>query len=1310
MMRLKLFGLRLVGVFVPAVTGLVLLLGGVCVAPAAASVPWWHLTSGSRPTYLHPGLTRDEVQEVVVTATSGDFYLEDPATGKADVFPPLVYNASSAEVQQALEEKVYGAGNVQVEDGVDSAETHVWRLKFVGAMAGQRIKVRAESFPLTFGELHGLEGGVKEGQPVEGNAAIQVREVEEGRAGLVVATVSNLGGAVAHGECVNVGAGAGSYSDAGCTEEVALGSGEYSKDAIVITDKLPAGLKALSVQAESAAGNHLGEAVCSVISAAEVSCVLEHAVPSYSQIEVRVGVEVTGSAPSGSVNESEVNEVSVKGGGASAALLRHPLRLSSDEVPFGIENYELANVDSAGAVDTQAGSHPFETTFTVGLNQESGGFDPQLGKSEALPVALPRDLQFRLPPGLIGNPTPFPECSLAQFFHKPQPTCSNQSVVGVAEVTFDEPGVLDLEKISVPVYNVEPRPGEPARFGFLVTNIDPVFVDSAVRSGQDYGIMGVTRSIPQTAALISSEVTFWGVPGEASHDASRGLECLRGNACPALEENDPPPFFELPTSCTGPLRSEARGDSWTAPVPEGSELPQLASYSTPTGLDGCNQVPFHPSISVVPDVTSSSSAVGLTVDVHNPQESSLNAEVLGEANVKDITVALPEGVVVNPSGGNGLLGCSEALVGFEGFSEFVPGDPAATFAGELPKNWQEGEGFCPSASKIGTAKITTPLLHHPIEGAVYLATQNENPFGSLVAMYVIAEDEASGVSVMLTGEVKLSPGTGQIITTFKNSPQDPFEDAEISFFGGPGAALATPAHCANYTTVGAFTPWSAEPGDAPHTAESTFSIDRGPAGSGCPGVSLPFSPSLTGGTTNINAGAFSPLATTITRSDGQQALKTVQIKIPPGVEGVLTGVKLCPEAQANAGTCGAESLLGEATTSAGVGSEPVVVSGGRVYLTEGYEGSPFGLSIVSPVKAGPFDLEHDTANPAQSPACDCLVVRARIDVDPVTAAITVTTDASGSHAIPRVIDGIPVELQKINVLINRPRFTFNPTDCGALSMTGTIFGAEEGAQAVSAPFQSANCALLKFTPSLSARTAGHASRSNGASLEIKITYPKDALGKQAWFKEAKLDFPKQLSARNTTIQKACLAATFEKARAQCPKASIIGHAVVHTPVLPVALEGPVYFVSYGGAKFPDAVMVLSGYGITVELHGNTFIVGKTGLTSVTFKSLPDVPFESIDVTIPSGPFSEFGANLPASANLSFCGQSLKMPTMFKAANGIVIRKTANLAITGCGKPKTRAQHLAASLKTCRKNKKTRAACEQHARKQYGLKKKKTAKH
>ena len=503
--------------------------------------------------------------------------------------------------------------------------------------------------------------------------------------------------------------------------------------------------------------------------------------------------------------------------------------------------------------------------------------------------------------------------------------CPADSAIGVSTVTINEPGIAKFETARAPIFNMTPLAGEPARFAFKAAGIFPVFLDVGVRTGSDYGVTVTASNITEVAWTLSSKLTFWGVPGDPRHDGQRGWECL-GNfgSCPSSTATNPPPLLVMPTSCEAPLRSTVRGDSWGS-FEHPAEVAEPLSYTLPEAVDGCGHLPFSPSIRVTPDGTNASSPTGLNVDVHVPQTAVLNAESLAESAVRNIEVALPEGVAVNPSGSDGLASCTAdpaALppgspgspgdqVGFTGFSGETAG-----FTPSLPEPLQPGSNFCPDASKIGTVEIATPLLPpgQHLRGSVYLATQNENPFGSLIALYIIAKDPVSGVVVKLTGETHLTP-SGQLIATVKNSPQLAFEDAELHFFGGERAPLATPAHCGAYTTNATFAPWSANPAVS---SQSTFNITAGPGGSACPGASLPFSPSLAAGSPNVSAGAFSPLDTTISRADGNQNLQQVTLHMAPGMSGILAGVPLCPEAQANEGTCGAGSLIGETTVPAPV--------------------------------------------------------------------------------------------------------------------------------------------------------------------------------------------------------------------------------------------------------------------------------------------------------------------------------------------------------------------------------------------------------
>jgi hypothetical protein len=339
-----------------------------------------------------------------------------------------------------------------------------------------------------------------------------------------------------------------------------------------------------------------------------------------------------------------------------------------------------------------------------------------------------------------------------------------------------------------------------------------------------------------------------------------------------------------------------------------------------------------------------------------------------------------------------------------------------------------------------------------------------------------------------------------------------------------------------------------------------------------------------------------------------------------------------------------------------VAGDPFTVTGGKVYLTGPYNGGSYGLAVVVPAVAGPYDF-------------GTVVLRQSLRISPRTAQVSV--DPSASEPIPQIIQGIVTHVRDIRVYVDRPNFTLNATSCEPLAISSTLTSNLGQSRTVSSRFQAANCANLKFTPSIAVKTAAHPSKVDGASLHFKIAYPKGAMGSQSWMKEMKFTIPKQLPARLTTIQKACLASVFETNRAGCPAGSKIGTAVVHTPVLPVPLEGPVYFVSYGGAAFPNLVMVLQGDGVTVELHGNTLI--EKGVTSATFNSLPDVPFENIEVNLPEGPYSALAAN----GNL--CGQKLTMPTELKAQNGAEIKQNTPVTVTGCAK-KHKAKHHKAKKK------------------------------
>jgi hypothetical protein len=1123
---------------------------------------------------------------------------------------------------------------------------------------------------------------------------------------------------------------------------------------VSITDVLPPGVRATGyarIFAGYAEGNREhGGMACSSTPATVVTCTWSEpsALSPYELLEVAIDVEVGPGAVTGAENEVRVSggegyvcekraggafatpfcngssnyprtgsfEAHLTGQGVAPVAVKRPVTVGAGPTPFGVEEYTLQDQNEGGSLDTQAGSHPFGLTTNITINQ--------IAEQETeKPRTLVKDLHFQWPPGLIGNPIPLPQCTATQFFTYNEGgsnECPADTAVGVASVTFSAPPPVDLLTEEVPVFNLVPNRGEPARFAFEVERV-VVTIDPSVRTGGDYGVTVNVSNISQVIAYISSRVTVWGVPGDPIHDNERGWGCMEDGfiasqssgvvpPCTPEVQKNPSPFLTLPTSCTGPLQTSVEADSWQEP---NNVLTYGPSEPMPA-LDGCNKLPFSASLEVAPDVQQASTPTGLAVKVHVPQEVSLNSEALAAADVRETTVTLPEGVNINPAGANGLEACSEGLIGFTGFSELEAGTQTPTFTPKLPGTFgsptgeklEQGVNFCPDASKIGTVKIGVPILAHPLEGAVYLAAQNSNPFGSLVAMYIVAEDPVSGVLVKLPGEVKINPATGQIVSTFKDTPQAPFEDFELHFFGGERAPLAMPSHCGTYTTQASFTPWSGNP---PVNTSSSFNITAGPDGGSCPGVSLPFSPTLTGGALNLQAGAFSPFTLTMSRKDGEQNMQSAEAHLPPGVSGILSNIELCPEPQANLGECAPNSLIGETTISVGVGGDPYAVSDGKFYLTGPYNGSgsctvgqpgcaPFGITFEVPAKAGPYDLKRNTQNPAGENACDCVLVRGKIEINPITAAITITSNPPGTpDSIPTSIEGIPLEIQHINATTTRGDFQFNPTNCSKMEVTGTIHSSENSTDTLSVPFQVTNCAVLKFEPKLSISTSGKTSRANGASLHVHLTYPAGSFGKDANIAKVKVDLPKQLPSRLTTLQKACPAATFQADPANCPADSRVGQGKAITPLIPVPLEGPAYFVSYGGAKFPELIIVLQGYGVTIDLHGETFI-NKAGITSSTFHTVPDQPVGSFELTLPQGSDSALAANG------DLCTSKLEMPTVFVAQNGAEIHENTPIGVTGCAKVKTltRAQKLAAALKACKKKAKgKRAACEAATRKKYG---------
>ena len=1062
---------------------------------------------------------------------------------------------------------------------------------------------------------------------------------------------------------------------------------EGGKEPVTITDKLPAGLEATAITGQII--NHT-QVECT---RATLTCTFKGALYPYEQTIVTVAVKVSPSAVG-----SLPNQVSVEGGGAAKVTRMLAVPIGAESSQYGVETFELGPFNENGTQDTQAGAHPFQLTTTLVLNQviPSGGGLRQ-------PVELPKDLSFRLPPGLVGDPNAVPQCMMANFFALVFETdlCPASSVVGVATVTADEPKALKVFTKTVPVFNLVPAQGEPARFGLEVAGKIPVVIDTSVRSGQDYGVDVSVEDATETAGLLSSQVTLWGVPGDPRHDNARGWECVGGGvfaaqvgrSCPASSELSQQPLLTLPTSCAAdpqaePVLFSMESDSWAAPGSFlGAEYAWMNEEGRRLGFEGCSELQFTPGISVTPEQHATSTPTGLSVDVSVPQQGTLQAGGRAEADVRDTTVTLPQGVQLNPSAANGLESCTEAQIGFLGVNQSTHTDEFNTT-----------EPTCPNRSKIGTVKIKTPLLSDELEGAAYLASPapngeaGRNPFNSLLALYIVAEDPVSGVMVKLAGEGRLNEETLQIATSFRGAPEVPFEELTLDLFGGPRAAVSTPSACGAYATSASFTPWSSSEPMSVISPAQDFAITSGLQGAGCP-TGLPFTPGFVAGSDNPQAGAFTSFSLELSRPDGDQALSTVSMHLPEGVAALLSNVTLCGEEEADTDTCPGGSLIGEATAMAGLGPDPYVQTGGKVYITGPYGGAPFGLEIVTPADAGPFDLGYVT-------------VRSRLYINENDASVTID-----SEPLPTELRGIPLQLKRVLVSVNHPAFEFNPTSCAPMAITGTLTGAEGGIAGVFDPFEAEGCQDLPFSPVLSASAAGHDSKADGTTFKVTVTSGgTDASGvAQAGIAKVDLQLPKQLSSRLPTLQKACTEQAFDSNPASCDEGSVIGYATIHTPVLKNPLSGPAYLVSRGSAAFPDVEFVLQGEGIKLVLDGKTQI--KNQITYSKFESTPDAPFTTFETVLPAGPHGVLTPNVAEKKHFDLCGETLLMPTTIVAQNGATIQHNTKITIEGCSavesshvKKLTRAQQLATALKACRTKHKhsnrKRIRCERLARKRY----------
>jgi hypothetical protein len=903
------------------------------------------------------------------------------------------------------------------------------------------------------------------------------------------------------------------------------------------------------------------------------------------------------------------------------------------QAAFGVESFFAGNctVSTCGKFGApppkeseffmQAAGHPNYGITDFRLNS----IEQKTPFTAFIPQGNIEKLRTDVPPGLSTNPQSVPECSQKEFGETevlpgsglfPPSACKAATKVGTDTVTVVVEAVKGksiFANVELPgeIFNLEPSFGLPAEWGIAIpleslgAEFKGLYSHSLLEGGvswnTDYHEYFTIKNISKALPLLESRLVFEGNIGTGG-------------------------FLTNPSACNGPQTTNIQVESYEHGF-------GTAHYTTPVGASGCNLVPFEPSIALKPTTTQSDLPDGATVELSVPQNPS--AAEPNSADLRTARVTLPEGLTINPAAAYNLEACTEKEAGL------------TVEHGERTT----GPVTCPEGSKIGTIAIEVPTLPaKSLEGNVYLGSPSGAPItGPPYTIYFNAESKRYGVAVREKGSVVPNPETGRLTATFEENPQAPLSSLSMSLTGGTAAGsvapLANPLVCGTATTETSLTPYT---GTAAKSPFSSFVVDSNGAQGACSSP-LPFS--LTQSTTNQSstAGALTSFTFTLMRPEGRQYLSQVKTVLPAGLLGPIPSVTLCGEAQANAGTCASSSQIG--TAAVAVGSGRPYNFAGSVYLTGPYNGAPYGMSIVVPAVAGPFNLGN-------------VVTRAAINVETYTGRLVVTSTLPAIvNGVGMPSSGIPLRLQKVAVSINRQSFLFNPTNCGALKTESTLGGfitpgSSSGATlSLSTPFQVTECTKLAFKPSFSATSGARTSRANGASIEVKIAQG----AKQMNIGKVTLQLPKQLPSRLTTLRKACPAAVFEAGPppgACGPNTARVGGAEVTTPVLPGKLTGPAYLVSHGGEAFPDLDLILRGDGVTVVLVGHTNI-SKSGITTSKFESLPDVPISSVVVKLPVGP----GSILAPNGNL--CTSNLIAPTTIVGQNGRTIRQKTRIAVSNC---------------------------------------------
>ncbi|HLI31665.1 MAG TPA: hypothetical protein VKU89_02840, partial [Solirubrobacteraceae bacterium] len=380
---------------------------------------------------------------------------------------------------------------------------------------------------------------------------------------------------------------------------------------------------------------------------------------------------------------------------------------------------------------------------------------------------------------------------------------------------------------------------------------------------------------------------------------------------------------------------------------------------------------------------------------------------------------------------------------------------------------------------------------------------------------------------------------------------------------------------------------------------------------------------------------------------GEEDLSGITLKLPEGLLANLNGVKLCEEAQAAEGSCPAESKVGSASVSAGAGSEPLSLAG-SVYLTGPYKGAPFGLAIVVPAIAGPYNL-------------GTVVVRAAVGLNMTNGQLSITTDA-----LPQIVGGVPLRIRSVKIEINRSGFLVNPTSCGAASVSGQTTSSGGQGAAIADALTVEGCSGLAFAPTF-ALTSSTSRRDWPSTLGIALHLPAG----NAALKQTVITLPPGLSLNPPAASgiEGCATEALglgSESPITCPAASEIGTVAITSPLLPGALSGKLYVGAplnadpESGEEYRLFLAAKSAtYNISLRLIGKLIANRETGQLRAVFEGLPPLPFSEMTLQVNGGKQPLFATPLA-------CGTAVADATLTPASGGAAATPSASFSVDNNG--------------------------------------------